>query len=737
MDNWITALEISKVVKKSRRNVSLRANRENWPKRKRRDRGGGFEYLVSQLPEDIQFSVMAYQSAKKHENVTTSVVSRKSSPSKEYGLIEYHQLQGDAKQRADARLDVCLAYKNYIKPYLLKRKKTEGEKAFVADYNANLLDLTTSTRHSIHKLSQTSLRRWLKTLSDKGAGALAGSYHPTNNYIIESNSDLKSLCEGVLWHQPDIQATNLREIIKAQVILNNINADLPSLSAVRRWIKAFQEKNELVLHQLRNPDDFKNKRQVAWGRADENIHSINQLWELDSTPSDVMLIDGRHSIIGAIDVYSRRPIVIIHPTSSAEAICILLRKAILKFGVPNAVKTDNGKDYTSLRVKSVLDATDITHFITKPFAGDEKPYIERFFRTWAHGISVLLPGYAGHNVAKRKELISRKSFADQIMASKKETANDGTIRVSKGADVDVSMTSKELQSLIDTWIDQHYMHKVHRKLGCSPFKQWQSKHTTIRQLSNERTLDILLSPVPASSGRAAGVRTANKDAGIVIESISYFAPELGSHIGKTLYCSWDQHDVGQIYVFERYSMAFICIAKNPELSGQNISLQSLSKEARRRQNQVIAEKKKELRSAARKVSIGDVARDILTASTQTNSTLIGLPHQQAEYTNRTLQNVSQATDITLTTTRLDKSDFEQRRQQQIDLDNTIKAQDAKPRFNSQIEEFTYYMRQKDIRPLTADEIAAMERFRKQQPKAAKMAESLKTNATVLKRSTPN
>jgi hypothetical protein len=43
-----------------------------------------------------------------------------------------------------------------------------------------------------------------------------------------------------------------------------------------------------------NPDAFKNKYQAAFGSRSEGITGPNQLWEIDATPADLLLTDGRH-----------------------------------------------------------------------------------------------------------------------------------------------------------------------------------------------------------------------------------------------------------------------------------------------------------------------------------------------------------------------------------------------------------------------------------------------------------
>lgn len=739
MNEWLTAKEIGDAMGMHVSNVLRRATKENWPKRPRQGKGGGSEYQLLGLPDEVQRAAAKYlaeKAARENPLFAAGMEAARELKQKaqadddarfqamQRGALEFNRLTGAAKARAEARLLIVSAYKQYLAPYIARRQKLAGVQAFIADYNRQELALHADVYRTVKQVSSASLHRWQTQFDEAGAARLAGNYKADKPHLIDANEEMQTYCMGMVWHRPDIQATNLYEVVRAQVELGKLEGPVPSKSAVRRWLVKLNKEYDLALSQRRNPDDFKNRRQVAWGDAAGNVTRINQLWELDSTPSDVLLTDGRHSIVGAIDVFSRRPIVIVHPTSSAEAVCLLLRKAVMEFGVPEVCKTDNGRDYTSKRVMTALSTLGVEQVLTPPFRGDKKPHIESFFGTWAHGISTLLPGYGGHNVARRQEIRARTSFADRIMAKRKEKVG-GEIRYSKGADVEVALSSKELQVIIDEWIDYHYLHEKHRKIGTTPFARWQEHRATIRTVEDERLLDVLLSPVPASGGRAAGIRVATKDAGIVVEGISYFAPELGGRISQSLFCAWNPRDVGQLYVFEPVDHAFVCVAKNPEMAGQGITLAELSKAAQQRQGAEKAAQKEQLRKASRKVNAGEVVTDVLAAAKQRNGVLSGLPHRTEALDSAALRGAQAALSQPVDAERLDRSEFERRREEQLQMDALVEAQSAQPRFRNQMEEFVYYLRQKDVRALTAEEIVKMDRFRRENPKLATMAERLK------------
>lgn len=741
MEIWVNWVVISDALSVSKRAVNMRAAKESWTKRKRKGRGGGFEYLVAELPFDVQQALAKREaSSLPSEQATESAafIAGKAKAAKqqqnqaldekqkqramECGAAELMQLTGKARLRAEVKLAIINSYHSYLVPWLEAKQKVNGEKSFADDYNNRKLAFDADSYSVVESIRWNTPRKWIKILETSGAAALGGRYAREVTCKIEANSSMLDFAKGLLYLTPDIGGRNLHRALIAESELGDLGWDVPVETGVRRWLTKFKKDNPLLMEQLNNPDAFKSNRQVAWGKMDGNITRINQLWELDSTPSDVHLLDGRYSIVGAIDVFSRRPIVILHKTSSAEAVCLLMRKALLTFGVPEAVKTDNGKDYTSKRVVSVLSSLGIQQIITPPFQGDKKPHIERFFRTWAHGISKLLPGYGGHDVAARQKLQARASFADQIFKK-------------SGSDIEIELTSSELAEIIDDWIEHYYNHETHRSIKAKPIVKWHSQLTTIRNIENERALDILLSPVPAVGGKAAGVRVATKDVGIEVQGHSFFAPELGAFIGQDVFCSWNPENAGEIFVFNSIKLEFICKAICPELAELGMSLADLSREAKKQQAAAIAQEKAKLRKASRPINPGNVAKNVIAAAKKRHSSVTGMPLPMQSAQSGFLNQADQASTADEQPTKLSTENFLRLRQEQIELDKANEvAQNAKPRFRSDFEEFSYLLQQQRLRQLTAEEIIKMNDFRKAKPKFAKQAESMLQSTEIKKAS---
>ena len=91
-----------------------------------------------------------------------------------------------------------------------------------------------------------------------------------------------------------------------------------------------------------------------------DVPHFGHTWEMDSTPADVITSDGkRASIVGSIDVYSRRVVAVVSPTSKSAAVAQCIRKGLLAWGIPARIRKDNGKDYASQHIESVTRSLEI------------------------------------------------------------------------------------------------------------------------------------------------------------------------------------------------------------------------------------------------------------------------------------------------------------------------------------------------------------------------------------------
>ena len=323
----------------------------------------------------------------------------------------------------------------------------------------------------------------------------------------------------------------------------------PAHSTVREWLRNWRRRNRRELCAVTNPDLDRSRHKPAGGDASANIVRLNQLWELDSTPADVICADGkRYTIVGAIDVWSRRTKLLVVPSSRATAIALLLRHCILDWGVPEAVRTDEGKDYTSRHVLGALADLEIEHLRCPPYSPERKPHIERFLGTIARELFSGLPGFTGHDVAQAQALRARKSLADRRGADAAEVFG-------------AALTAEALQARCDVWCEAVYGRRPHGGLGCaSPFERVTSWQGELRRIHDERALDALLAAPAGDKGRVVCKK------GIRLDSVFYIAGPLGSLVGERVKLRRDPADAGRIHVY-REDGSFVCVAENPAHTG--------------------------------------------------------------------------------------------------------------------------------------------------------------------------
>jgi hypothetical protein len=619
MKEWFSTAELAGVpgLPTTSRGVRLAAEANHWLSQERKH-GKGLEYHISNFSTATQQHLRKH-SAKKHKQtdaaqegavagrelaITTAVDTATQQRAVEQGLKAVLSLNKTALNRADARLAILTALDEYTAQSPLVPSKAIVQ--FCAAYNAGTAVMDTTITSLIADIHPASIYRWRKTLAQEGTAALAGKYTTGKKSLVDKQPALQQFVLAMLTDYPHANAEHV--YTAAQARFKNTEIELPSLRRLHAWLNNWKAENKQLFTAIANPDAWKNRFMVAQGSRSECVERLNQLWEMDSTPADVELVDGRHCIIGVIDVYSRRPLMLVSKTSKAAAVALAYRKALLAWGVNEIAKTDNGSDYTSKHMVRVFQTLGVVHEKCQPFSGDQKPHIERFFKTFSHGLVELLPNYIGHNVTDRQAIRARQSFSERLF--KKDSV------------VKINMTAEELQRFCDRWITNVYLQRKHDGLKCTPFEMLASWRGGIRSIEDERALDVLLAEAP----RGDGMATITKK-GLKIDGIFYIAPEFGSavDVGERVHVRFTEK-LGLVYVFHHGQ--FICIAEAPEY--RDIDRKEVAAVASARQAERTQAAKAAFKAAARKEKTKDIAEEILSAHEQDNN-IARLPHRKVAY----------------------------------------------------------------------------------------------------------
>lgn len=718
MENIFTAKQIAAAVGVNDRTIRTRANKDNWPSVLKPGRGGQIpHYIFASLPSDIRTALNSMQSESgaslKGANAGKMVTKNKTVDreialkTKQESLAEFAGINGKQRDRALAKFNILNGAKNHQRNTSLT--KIAAFTQFCEFYNSKDDRVAQYQSEFNNTVSLASIIRWEKTLNKNGITALAGNYGKTKGKgIIDSTPELKEYCIALIHEYPHIKGERLADMLEAEFIQKYT---IPAASTCRAWLSSWKDENQALYMSMFDPSAWQNKRMVAFGDMSIDITRINQLWEFDSTPADVMLKDGRYNIVGVIDVFTRRVKLVLKPTSNAEGIALLIRHAILDWGLPEVARTDNGSDYLSHHISTVWNSLDIHNDITNPYSGWEKPFIERFFRTFSHGIAELLQGYIGHNVVDRERISSRLTFAEKLVERKEK----GAERVG----IDVSLTAKEFETKMNQWVDHHYHHSTHSGIKCTPFEQYTRNKQSIRRVSSERVLDVLLSPVPGN-----GFRTVTKSNGISIEGGSYIHAELGAYIGDRVFCRWNPQDVGKIFVFHALHGHFICEAVNPEIAGQDITM-AHAMEAKKIQRAQLTEQRRHFKSLAKKHDVSDAAQTYLDYRTSQTGGLSAFPKASTTVETTATKSAESAIEsqIDVGYTEAQLSEFEQRRKQLQEI-HDLENSPSEPVFNNDHHKARYLTERQLQATLSVTEATWLSQYRRDHTAAARMLDKL-------------
>lgn len=507
---------------------------------------------------------------------------------KELGLTKFAQLPDARKREAEARYEILSSMYAVIEAG--KFKKNKGMSFFLQRLKAGHIDLPGWISETLKskKLDRSTLYRWERRYQEQGMFGLAGSYGHREG-CTKLTDDQREFVKAMIAAHPNVLIPKITAGLEARFIPQGIS--VPASHVVSRFAKKYRTENASLLLALKNPDEWRSRYQFAVGSCSEKIVRLNQLWEADATPADIMLTDGRHTVIGMIDVWPRRGRLLVTPTSRAQAIATLMRRCLLDWGVPEIFRSDNGKDFTANHLERVLDALEIEHDLCPPFTPEAKPFIERFIQTFSHGIVELLPGYIGHNVTERKAIENRRSFAARLMK--------------KGEIIDIKLSSREFQAICDRWTDAVYMNDPHSGLeGITPAEKVRSWVEPIKKIYDERALDVLLSPAPKDGGWRTIVKK-----GVEVNRRYYFSTEMVGYEGKRIQALQDHSDLGRIYCFLE-SGEYLCMGLCADWYG--ISAQDEACYLRNKQKQLVSKHRAEMKQLVKSQRIESTPEEIIS-----------------------------------------------------------------------------------------------------------------------------
>lgn len=481
--------------------------------------------------------------------------------------------------------------------------------AFVHDYNAGSIPVPGPVRDALPRVSRASLFRWRAQSREGGAAALVARWGPRGGGGVrpwwENRPELADAVLALLVeHGMDASPALIR-----RALLLSGGHDLPSTQSIRRFIHRWRSENPQLADRIAGPNEWKGRHLVAVGKADEGVTSLADVWEIDTTPSDVLLRyvhptgeerTRRYTVIAIVEIYSRLAHIGVIPSESTSAVVGFLLRTLLAWRrFPSVVRTDQGSAFKSEAFSRALGDLGIRHDMLPPGRPERKPFVERFLQTFSREFLPLLRGYVGPDVATRKRIRDRKGGARRLGL--------------EFSGRPLLLDPHAFEEACSDWVHDYNERRVHSAIGCTPserVREWVESGGQVRGFSPDeddayaRALALLMAPVAKAQAKPPGVRVIRK--GVVkVGGYSYSNPILGGAFnGREVVCRHDESDASRVVVCSLEG-EFLCVAVAPDLA-PGISRRDAALAARAVQAKYVREETRALQARARAVRPLDV-----------------------------------------------------------------------------------------------------------------------------------
>jgi len=416
------------------------------------------------------------------------------------------------------------------------------------------------------EVTVSTLYRWLADYRRGGLAALLPKWGKTRGqFLALSQAQQDFLRDDYCSLTQPSPTTVYNHLVK---ICEYTHESVPSQATVNRFLLTLPPAAVVLARE--GPKAFRAKMEPKCHR-DLNASGPNEYWCGDHREMDCFVrLDDRDGakifrpwLTAWLDLGTRTCVGhVVRLVPNSDGIALALRAGILRFGVPQELYIDNGKDYrceylngsreTSRNVSLSPDATDtlapgvlsplgvtITH--AHPYQAWSKP-IEPWFGHTFPEWEKSLPGYCGQNGKARPEKLTGEIKRGELL-----TLAEFTTRVTERIEA--------------------YHRTEHRVLGCTPLAAWQAAEIV---RPNPRTLDLLLM-------RQKSLKVTHQ--GIKLYDRYFWHDDLVLHMGHRVDVRFGE-ELGRVLVFA--NGMFVCDALNDQAMQMGATRESLATLHRRK-----------------------------------------------------------------------------------------------------------------------------------------------------------
>lgn len=364
--------------------------------------------------------------------------------------------------------------------------------------------------------------------------------------------------------------------------------ELLPLASVQTFARAIEQRIPVpVLKYFRlGQKAFKDECAPYIKRTYDDLNA-NDIWVCDNHTFDIFVDDGEHKkpirvyLTAFLDVRSRKMVGwYVTDAPSSDATLQALRRGIERYGIPNRILSDNGREFLTHDIggrgfrkngrkdehyiPTILDNLGI-EFRTALVKNARAKIVERAFLDVKECFSKLFEGYTGGHIKERPERL--KTLA-------KKASN--------------FTPYEDFEVYVDKYIEGIFNHEKHSGIGMNGKTRNQVYAETLYEMKVATPEELNLMMM-----RNSRMVTVQKD-GIVLKlygtKLTFWSPELGfNHINEKVYYRYNPDDLSEIRVYDEQDR-FLCTAQQ-----QTALSYFASKEE-------VAEKMREMRQYERTIS---------------------------------------------------------------------------------------------------------------------------------------
>jgi putative transposase len=412
-----------------------------------------------------------------------------------------------------------------------------------------------------HDVVLGTLYRWIASHRSQGMAGLIPGWGKKKGAFTALSEELQGIIKDE-WLRPE--RPSVKKVWRSiEAFCNAAHLQCPSIKTVHRFLQTIPR--PVVLFHRYGNQAYRAHGQPKVHRDYKDL-AVGEMWVGDHRELDLFVTEGgkifRPWLTAWMDLRSRAVVGwYLSVVPNAYTIALALRSGILRFGLPQRLYMDNGKDFTanfwggktkysrnvtlnadSRAVLALLNIGVVHAQARSPWSKAIEPWFGHTLPTWER----TLPGWCGRDNKERPEKL-------------KSEIKDGLF-----------LTLEECRARLADCIEAYHdrEHSGAGMNGAMPRSCWQGVE---KRIPTARALDMILTKHKPAMVYQDGIR---------LFGFKYWHDSLNVHIKQTVEIRYDPGNIGTVVVFKNNS--FVCEARADKPFSMSLSEAEKHEISRRR-----------------------------------------------------------------------------------------------------------------------------------------------------------